>query len=283
MGWDEGTDRKIKTDRPRCSTVRLHLDQSPAEGYKSKSQRTRVITEAWAANELYCPACTCERLEAHTANKRVEDYYCPTCDRRVQLKAKRNRIGRKVANSAYEPKIEAIRENRMPDYAFMIFDPDAWIVTRLIYVPGHFITESVVEARKPLSSKARRAGWRGSNILLDRIPRAGRIPVVAEATALPSDFVRSVFQETAFVEELPAESRGWFNDVLECVERLGLQEGERFELADVYAFEEHLSQLHPENQHVKAKIRQQLQVLRDEGFIEFLGDGEYRWTKLRME
>jgi len=33
---------------------------------------------------------------------------------------------------------------------------------------------------------------------------------------------------------------------------------------------------HPQNQNVKPKIRQQLQILRDRGFIEFLGNGYYR-------
>jgi type II restriction enzyme len=34
--------------------------------------------------------------------------------------------------------------------------------------------------------------------------------------------------------------------------------------------------LHPENRHVRDKLRQQLQVLRDLGLIEFLGRGRYR-------
>ena len=34
--------------------------------------------------------------------------------------------------------------------------------------------------------------------------------------------------------------------------------------------------LHPDNRHVLDKIRQQLQVLRDMGFVEFLGRGRYR-------
>jgi type II restriction enzyme len=33
---------------------------------------------------------------------------------------------------------------------------------------------------------------------------------------------------------------------------------------------------HPDNRHVPDKIRQQLQVLRDLGFVEFLGGGRYR-------
>jgi type II restriction enzyme len=49
-----------------------------------------------------------------------------------------------------------------------------------------------------------------------------------------------------------------------------------FELADVYRFEAHLSAIYPDNLHVREKIRQQLQVLRDGGFVEFLGRGRYR-------
>ncbi|MGD2080871.1 MAG: hypothetical protein PVJ36_07070 [Nitrospirota bacterium] len=47
-------------------------------------------------------------------------------------------------------------------------------------------------------------------------------------------------------------------------------------MKDVYEHEERLSKLHPENKFVKAKIRQQLQQLRDLGLIEFLERGVYR-------
>jgi type II restriction enzyme len=49
----------------------------------------------------------------------------------------------------------------------------------------------------------------------------------------------------------------------------------RFTLADVYAAETALATLHPNNQNVRAKIRQQLQVLRDRGVLLFLAPGEY--------
>ena len=49
-----------------------------------------------------------------------------------------------------------------------------------------------------------------------------------------------------------------------------------FDLAEVYKSEEKLAKLHPANRHVRDKIRQQLQVLRDLGILEFLGRGEYR-------
>jgi hypothetical protein len=44
----------------------------------------------------------------------------------------------------------------------------------------------------------------------------------------------------------------------------------------VYAFEGALSNLYPNNRHVQQKIRQQLQVLRDRGYLEFLSRGRYR-------
>jgi type II restriction enzyme len=49
-----------------------------------------------------------------------------------------------------------------------------------------------------------------------------------------------------------------------------------FTLQDVYTFAPQLEKLHPDNRHVRDKIRQQLQVLRDLGFVEFLGGGRYR-------
>ena len=254
----------------------LALDPSVAEGYSSKAQRSRVITETWADQNLYCPNCGAETLEAHRPGKRVEDFRCPSCDRRVQLKAARGGHGRKVANSAYDPKMEAIRANEAPDYAFMGFDPDQWRVTDLSLVPGHFMTPTVIEKREPLSSDARRSGWVGSNILLDRIPAAGHIELVAEGESRPRERVRQEFEQTAFLAETDASARDWTTAVMDCIEELPVQQGEEFELTDVYAFEDRLADLYPDNDHVRAKIRQQLQVLRDEGLIEFLGNGEYR-------
>ena len=54
-----------------------------------------------------------------------------------------------------------------------------------------------------------------------------------------------------------------------------LQKAE-FNLAAVYGHAGALAKLHPKNFHVRDKIRQQLQVLRNLGIIEFLGGGDYR-------
>ncbi len=67
--------------------------------------------------------------------------------------------------------------------------------------------------------------------------------------------------------------RGWLMDIIRCVDKITR---EIFSLDDLYAFEEELRLKHPDNHNVAAKIRQQLQFLRDKGFIEFLGRGKYR-------
>jgi type II restriction enzyme len=62
-------------------------------------------------------------------------------------------------------------------------------------------------------------------------------------------------------------------DVLACVREIRNPE---FALNDVYAFAGRLGALHKDNRNVRPKIRQQLQVLRDRGVLEFLGRGRYR-------
>lgn len=70
-----------------------------------------------------------------------------------------------------------------------------------------------------------------------------------------------------------ADSRGWLDDMTRCIEQISTEE---FSLEDVYQFEKILAEKHPENHNVRAKIRQQLQQLRDDGVIAFLGNGMYR-------
>lgn len=60
---------------------------------------------------------------------------------------------------------------------------------------------------------------------------------------------------------------------MRCVEVIGKPE---FQIEDVYAFEEQLARLYPGNKNVKPKIRQQLQFLRDPGYLDFVSRGYYR-------
>lgn len=67
---------------------------------------------------------------------------------------------------------------------------------------------------------------------------------------------------------------GWPNDVLQLIRELGKA---NFTLEDAYSLSDKLAALHPENKHIEDKIRQQLQVLRDAGLVEFVDNkGNYR-------
>ncbi|MGO9271726.1 MAG: hypothetical protein ACLQOO_15925 [Terriglobia bacterium] len=48
---------------------------------------------------------------------------------------------------------------------------------------------------------------------------------------------------------------------------------QEFSLTEVYRVSDELQQLHPNNLHVREKIRQQLQRLRDVGSLNFLATG----------
>ena len=57
---------------------------------------------------------------------------------------------------------------------------------------------------------------------------------------------------------------------LKVIEKIASNE---FKLSDVYKFEEYFKKKFPNNNFVKDKIRQQLQVLRDKGILEFKWNG----------
>ncbi|MBS3815720.1 MAG: restriction endonuclease, partial [Hadesarchaea archaeon] len=230
-------------------------------------------SETWAGENMYCPACLNNSLDKTKTNKAVLDFTCPNCNEGYQLKSKKSPFGKKVSNSAYQPKIDAIHSGTIPNFTFLQYDSDEWLVKELFIVPSHFMTESIVEKRKPLPQGAKRSGWVGSNILLGNLARDAKIPIVDDGEPLPKETVKKRWKQFEFMQNQTAESRGWLSDILMCVRRINQ---ENFTLKQIYEFEDKLSKLHPKNKHIRAKIRQQLQVLRDKNIIEFIGDGWYQ-------
>jgi len=96
---------------------------------------------------------------------------------------------------------------------------------------------------------------------------------VRQRIAVPKGDVLEKWEKTSFLRRQNLDAKGWILDVLNCVEQIGQAE---FTLDDVYKFENYLSEMHPDNNHVKPKIRQQLQKLRDAGILEFIARGRYR-------
>lgn len=169
----------------------------------------------------------------------------------------------------------AILEDRTPNLFVLHYDLDTWAVWTVLLVPHFAFALSAVERRRPLAPTARRAGWVGCNILLDKIPVYARISVVSEGNPHTPREVRGSYNRLRPLEKLQVEKRGWILDVLQVVQSLGKMD---FTLADVYAQTDALAKLHPKNTHVHDKIRQQLQALRDLGLLDFLGSGSYRLT-----
>jgi type II restriction enzyme len=176
-------------------------------------------------------------------------------------------------DSAYSTMKRAILEDRTPNLYILHYDLLTWSVRTVILIPRFAFALSAIECRKALALTARRAGWVGCNILLDKIPTDARIPVIQEGRVLPNKNVRDAYSRLRPLQALSTEKRGWTLDVLQAVRSLN---NGQFSLEDAYALAGALAKLHPKNFHVREKIRQQLQVLRDFGFVDFLGHGKYR-------
>lgn len=160
-----------------------------------------------------------------------------------------------------------------PDFFFLTYNVKSSCVTNFFAVPTYFLDATVIEKRKPLSPDARRAGWVGCNIAMCRIPEAGKVFYVKNREILGRSAVIETWGRTAFLRrEADLEVRGWVLEILRIIQSLGVRE---FTLQRMYDFEAQLKQRFPHNNFIRAKIRQQLQVLRDAGLIVFKGRGRY--------
>ena len=181
-------------------------------------------------------------------------------------------MGEKILDAAYEPMIDSIKRNKTPNLFLLHYNSQSYCAENLLIVPRYFLSLSCIEPRKPLSLNARRAGWIGCNIVLKGIPVDGKIPIIKESKVISPNLIRESYKRFRFLLEKRYDARGWTADVLKVVRELGKTD---FTLDEVYAFDKQLQKLHPENKHIHPKIRQQLQILRDKGILEFKGMGKY--------
>lgn len=250
--------------------MELSLPRPPL-ALNSASQKARVSTERWAVENFYCAACG-TGLAPYPPGTKVYDFYSPECKENFQLKSSNRPFAASVLGGEYKTTLDSILNDRFPSLILLYYDQTGWAVNDLFLVHRACITTSCIEPRIPLSSTARRAGWQGYLIMLRQIPDQGKIPVVSNGQVREKSQVLAQWKQTDGLLKFRPETRGWLAEVLRCVDRCFTA----FTLSNIYAFENELAAKHPENHNVRAKIRQQLQILRDLGFIEFLGSGEYR-------
>lgn len=267
-----------------------------ALGYRSSSQRARVITESWGEQNLYCPNCPSPSLKRLANNTEARDFACPRCGFEYQLKGQLGPLLR-VIDGAFDAMMRAIRQDRTPNFYFLRYERVNWRIEDLMIVPSFAFPPSAIIKRKPLGPTARRAGWVGCNIQMTRIPLDARIAVVRDGNETPAAQVREKFRRVKPLKDISVKERGWTLDVLNLVRRVSEGRGRgnesgsgrpgagqrlltssptEFTNEDIYAHARELEQLHPDNRHVKDKIRQQLQVLRDAGLLIHVSAGVWR-------
>jgi type II restriction enzyme len=254
--------------------LKLAFREEVATAYKGTTQKVRVLSEHWVSGEVYCPNCGCANITKYPNNSPVADFFCPDCKEDYELKGHKRMIASKVVDGAYRTMIERLKASNNPNLILLGYDHIKLEVRDLLVIPKHIFTPEIIEQRKPLSPTARRSGWVGCNIRLNGIPNVGRIFLVKNGVVEPTKSVISQWRRTMFLrDQKNLRSKGWLLSVMKCIDRI---QRNVFSLVDLYAFEPELISTYPENKHIRPKIRQQLQVLRDMGYLTFVGPGTYQ-------
>ncbi len=258
--------------------MNLECDVRLASHFTSPSQQVRVVTEGWFASAGYCLACPSDSLHATKPNTIAHDFICADCKQSYELKSSARFETKRIVDGAYATMVLKIQENRAPSLLLLNYlrnrslPDEPWKVKHLVAIHPVFLTYSIVEPRSRLGEHARRAGWQGCNLRIDRIPADGRIELIIDGRFIPKDVVRARYASSNRFAQLELPARGWAALVLHTIRQLGRS---RFVLADVYARSQKFEEAFPNNRHIHAKIRQQLQVLRDLGYLQFTSRGEY--------
>ena len=241
--------------------------------YNSASQKIKAMSEDWVGRNIFCPACG--SIINHFENNRpVADFYCDACKEEYELKSKKDSMGQRIVDGAYRTMIERLQSEHNPSFFFLNYNLKNFSVINFLVIPKHFFVPEIIEKRKPLSENARRVGWVGCNIVLKSIPQSGKIFYIKGGKLEAKKDILENWRKTLFLrEEKELMRKGWILDAMNCIDKIGKRE---FALDEIYAFEKELKGRHPNNNFVKDKLRQQLQVLRGNGYLEFVSRGKYK-------
>lgn len=247
------------------------MDTSFLAHYKSASQKARVFGEGWIASEFRCPSCT-RSLHKTPNNTVAKDFVCVPCGYGFELKSKRGAFGETIADGAYQSMLTSIRSGHNAHLILLSYTEN-YEVRNVVAIPRHFLVEEIVVPRKPLGPHCRRAGWQGCNLNVGLLPPEGRVTCVSDFARVDAQTIRLEWGKASFLEKQPLRARGWLAVTMGLVRRLNK---EHFSLQELYALEDVALKAFPNNSHIREKLRQQLQRLRDLGWLKFLGNGHYQ-------
>lgn len=252
--------------------MNLNFNTNLAEDYHSNSQKIRIMSENWVVDNIYCVRCG-SKLKHFENNKPVGDMYCEKCQEEFELKSNKAKLGKQIVDGAYSTMIQKIDNNDIPNFFYLNYSLENYKVNNLIIIPKHYFTKDIILKRKPLPQTARRAGWVGCNIDVSQIPDSGKLYIIKNGKEENRNIVIENFNKMLFLRKSKNEIRGWLLDILKCIELLDKKD---FSIEEIYSFETFLKIKHPNNNNIQAKIRQQLQILRDNGYIKFTTRGQYK-------
>ncbi|MFN3640822.1 MAG: DpnI domain-containing protein, partial [Flavobacterium sp.] len=99
--------------------MNLKFDLATADGYTSKSQIARVLTEKWVSQNIFCPSCGNEVLDEFANNSPVADFFCNRCKSEYELKSKKDSKSLKIVDGAFSTMIDRINSENNPNFFFL--------------------------------------------------------------------------------------------------------------------------------------------------------------------
>ncbi len=246
------------------------LNSEISNWYKNTSQKIRIMTELRTWENIFCPNCW-GNIYNYSNNKLVADFYCNACIEDYELKSWII-IGSKIVDWAYSTMIERLNSNNNPNFFFLNYNNN-YEIQNFMVIPKHYFTTELIEKRKPLSITAKRAWWIWCNILLSWIPNSWKIFYIKNWENRKKGEVLSDWHKTIFLNDKSIKSKNRIIDIMQSIELLN---NKIFTLSDIYKFKQRLYAKYPNNNNIEAKIRQQLQFLRNKWYLEFLGNGSYK-------
>jgi Dam-replacing family len=168
------------------------VEELPAASAIGAVVCTRVVAMATARQHLGskgeqavssnvpCPRCNRARhLAKLQANFQCADLICKFCGYLAQGKATTladgpDELPKRILGAAWGPQHEQIVAGIYHGLYIVGYSPSGGLV-RIDYVPAHILQTcpEVFEPRNPLGATAKRAGWRGFNYNLEKLPAIG--------------------------------------------------------------------------------------------------------------
>jgi len=220
--------------------MNLTFQTSLSNSYTNNSQKIRIMSENWTLENWFCPNCG-SKLSEQENNKKVSDFLCENCLENFEQKASKKKFKWKTIAGEYNTYVERLKEKNKPNFFFLYYLDWIFSVNDFFVVPKYFFVPEIIEKRSKWLKN--RPNYYMCNILFDKIPNSWKIYYIEDWKEISKEKVLEKWQKTAFLKDIKKDN---------------------------------LKILHPENKNIKAKIRQQLQFLRDKWYLEFLDIGKYK-------